>query len=141
MFKRLKYLSRQARPMTREEIDEIVAAARVRNADAEITGALVVSGNVFFQMIEGPAASIDTLFAKIRTDLRHTDVVLLGEQTDRPTRLFPAWRMERIALEATPASAVIEATLRRLSDADGDKRAEITTELSRLVAAEARAAA
>jgi len=136
-LKRLKYLSRQTRPMTRAEIDEIVATARQCNAERAITGALVATGNVFFQILEGPADAVDLVFAKIRADVRHADVICLAEQLECEGRLFPLWRMERVALEGTPASAAIEEKLRELARSDGAARYDLTRELSRMIAAEA----
>lgn len=136
---RLKYLSRQVRVMTRTEIDEIVAAARERNAERDITGALVATGNIFFQIIEGPSDAVVKLFAKIRADARHTDVVLLADQPDCKGRLFPTWRMERVALEGTQGSMVIERKLRELAKSVGPVREGLTRELSRMVASEAAA--
>ena len=140
MIKRIKYLSRQSFPMTRSEIDEIVSVARVRNAKMGITGALVVTGNVFFQVIEGPAAVIDTLFAQISADKRHRDVVCLAVQPERQERMFPQWSMERVSLENTPEAAAAEELLQRLVTAKPDESATLSDELSRLLAAQLRAA-
>lgn len=140
MIKRLKYLSRQSHPMTRSEIDEIVAAARVRNAQLGITGALVATGNVFFQIIEGPVAAIDMLFAAISADKRHRDVVCLAVQDDRQERMFPKWSMERVTLESSPEAATAEEMLRRLVAAEPEESAALSAELSRVMAAQLLAA-
>jgi blue light- and temperature-responsive anti-repressor len=140
MLKRLKYLSRQAHPMTRAEIDEIVLASCARNAMVDVTGALVVTGNVFFQILEGPSDAVDVLFAKICADDRHTDVLCLDEQSQREGRLFPDWGMTRIALGSSPGAVAIEMALRQLIECGASARVDLTGELSRMMANEARAA-
>lgn len=140
MIKRLKYLSRQSYPMTRSDIDDIANVASVRNAKVGVTGAFMVTGNVFFQVIEGPAAAVDTLFAAIAADKRHRDVMCLGVQTGRSERIFPQWSMARVALESTPEAADAEAMLVRLASAADEERATLSDELARLMASQLLAA-
>lgn len=70
----------------------IVSAARRNNPPAGITGALICRHDVYLQLIEGPAESIDALYARILEDDRHTDIRMLLEE-DMGERLFPAWAM------------------------------------------------
>ena len=70
----------------------ILSSARRNNPQLGITGALVCRHDLYLQLIEGPADSIDTLFARIVEDDRHSDVrLLLTEAMDE--RLFPNWAM------------------------------------------------
>ena len=141
MMKRLKYVSRQAQPMNRSEIEAMVAAASYANAARGITGALIVTGHVFFQILEGPTAEVDALFAKIKADPRHTDVVCLAEQDAREIRFFPYWGMRRIALEETPAAITMKTLVHQLSSTEGPEREALSAELARLMRGELRAAA
>ena len=70
----------------------ILSVARRNNAREAITGALICRDDLYLQLIEGDAAPIDALFARIRTDDRHLDVALLS-RTTVADRLFPDWAM------------------------------------------------
>lgn len=96
-MKRVKYASQYSRDLTGEEIEEIVVRAVARNSTLGITGILMTSGRLFYQVIEGPEAAIDELFAGIRSDPRHRDILLLSEETV-VERAFPDWGMRKIDL-------------------------------------------
>lgn len=70
----------------------ILATARRNNPREGITGALICRHDIYLQLIEGDAAAIDALFARISVDDRHLAVTLLNraEVTDR---VFPDWAM------------------------------------------------
>lgn len=70
----------------------ILVQARRNNARDEITGALVCRNDLYLQFIEGPAAAIDTVYAKIAADDRHSDIRLLLTDT-ADARMFPEWAM------------------------------------------------
>ena len=70
----------------------ILSAARRHNPQWGITGALICRHDVYLQLIEGPSASIDALYARILNDDRHTEIRLLLEE-EMDERLFPAWAM------------------------------------------------
>lgn len=70
----------------------ILVQARRNNARDDITGALICRQDLYLQLIEGPGAAIDTLYARIAADDRHLDVrLLLIDEVDE--RMFPAWAM------------------------------------------------
>lgn len=73
-------------------LDGILATARRNNPTQDITGALICRGDLYLQMLEGPDEAVMTLFGKIVSDDRHSNVV---KRTQRPvkTRLFGAWAM------------------------------------------------
>lgn len=97
-MKRIKYISSFARSLTQAEIDEIVTVSAQNNAQLGITGILMTAGNLFFQIIEGPKAAIDEVYAKICNDSRHSNVLLLNVEEAVPHRIFPEWSMRRIDL-------------------------------------------
>lgn len=70
----------------------ILTDARRNNRRDGITGALVCRHDIYLQMIEGEAAAIDALFARIAVDDRHLAVTKLW-QGDAAQRLFPGWDM------------------------------------------------
>lgn len=70
----------------------ILSASRRNNPQHGITGALVCRNDIYLQLIEGPGAAIDALYARILADDRHTNVELLLT-AGMGARLFPAWAM------------------------------------------------
>ncbi len=99
MFKRIKYVSRYAQPLTHAEITALADAAGQHNAARGITGALMTSGGLFFQIIEGPAEAVDELYASILRDPRHQDVLPLAIDDFLPERLYPDWGMKLVDLD------------------------------------------
>ena len=70
----------------------ILLQARRNNARDGLTGALIARGDIYLQLLEGPAAAVATTFARIAVDNRHLAVTRLSEiETD--ARLFPNWTM------------------------------------------------
>lgn len=74
-------------------LSHILLRARFNNARDGITGALICRGDLYLQLLEGPQAEIDALYAKIRVDDRHVEVRKLLQRpiTDR---MFPDWAMK-----------------------------------------------
>lgn len=73
-------------------VEEIVAISITRNANLDVTGALVFAGDRFAQLIEGPVQGINALRASIAADGRHSHVTtLLDDWTDQ--RLFAQWSL------------------------------------------------
>jgi hypothetical protein len=103
-FKRIKYVSRCARDLKPADIDAIVAVSQRNNAARGVTGAMALSGRLFYQVLEGPPDVIDALYAKIAADPRHSDVTLLRSQAQVPMRMFAKWSMRIVNLEETEAS-------------------------------------
>ncbi|MGN7870851.1 Blue light- and temperature-regulated antirepressor YcgF [Paracoccus haematequi] len=59
--------------------DEILSAARERNASRNVTGFLHRESDVFYQWLEGPAEAVREIFASIMNDPRHRNVKQLSE--------------------------------------------------------------
>lgn len=96
--KRLRYISRFAQPMQEADIEELVRAAQKHNEREDITGILVATGDLFFQIIEGPDAKIDALFGRIAADPRHREVVILSTEQGDFRRMCPDWAMRKVDL-------------------------------------------
>ncbi|HEV7434384.1 MAG TPA: BLUF domain-containing protein [Pseudorhizobium sp.] len=78
------------------QIDQIVSASEQSNARSGLTGALIASGGVFIQALEGPLGALEATFEKICLDLRHKRVNLI-ELAAAEERIFPEWSMIRVA--------------------------------------------
>ncbi len=73
-------------------LDGILLQARRNNRRDDVTGALVARGDIYLQLLEGPALAVAATFARISGDNRHLAVRLLSEIAI-DTRLFPTWTM------------------------------------------------
>lgn len=115
MFKRVRYVSRHTRPLTAEQVSEIGEDASRRNAEHGLTGVLMTSGGLFYQVLEGPPAAVDEIYRAILHDPRHTDILLLGVEEEVEAREFPDWSMQTVNLDASshvrllPLKALIKA--------------------------------
>ena len=97
-MKRIRYISKYAEPMTTQDIEALVAQAQKNNEERDITGILVTTGQLFFQIIEGPDAEIDEIFARIAADTRHQHVLVLSVEQGDLMRLCPDWSMRKVDL-------------------------------------------
>ena len=70
------------------EIERLLAIARRNNKRDGITGALLIAGTTFFQMIEGPRSCVMRTFTRIQDDPRHVDLRVIDERDDA-NRLVP----------------------------------------------------
>ncbi len=87
------YRSRAVAPMTDTDLFYLLAQARENNAKHGLSGIIVYDRGHFFQWIEGHDIALGRAWHQIRTDQRHTDVVVLIDQ-QIPTRLFEGWTMQ-----------------------------------------------
>lgn len=100
----LTYQSRAVNLLSEAELHTLLQKAQARNKAADITGLLIYDKGRFFQCLEGPADSLEMIWAAIQRDTRHTDVELLGN-SPTSTRFFANWDM-RLAQSLTSANAV-----------------------------------
>jgi len=70
----------------------ILLDARHCNARDGITGALIARQDLFLQLLEGPAESVDAAYQRISRDDRHIEVRRLTRR-ETQTRMFPGWAM------------------------------------------------
>jgi len=80
------------------DIEELASAA---NAEKNITGLLVLTGNVFLQVLEGSPRDLTTLFGNIVADKRHRAVELVTFEPIR-ARCFDEWSMRTVDLYDLP---------------------------------------
>ncbi|WP_429911816.1 BLUF domain-containing protein [Glycocaulis sp.] len=76
----------------RSELADIMAACERYNPRAGITGVLVYDRGRFIQMLEGPKAAVEDIYARICNDTRHAEVTLLLNEP-ASERLFDDWAM------------------------------------------------
>ena len=118
MMKRITYISHFAEDLSKQDIEAIGDVAIRRNQRDEITGVLLCSGGMFFQVIEGEDGRIDDLFIKILADSRHTDVLCLKTEMDVQERQFPEWSMKVFNLDET--SGILMKPVRSLIEVLGE---------------------
>jgi hypothetical protein len=99
MIKRIKYISRFDTAHTEADIQKIGEQSRANNQRLDLTGMLMASGGLFYQVLEGPAEAVDEVYGRIANDSRHTDLLLLDSE-ENVERLYPDWSMEVINLDA-----------------------------------------
>lgn len=86
------YLSRLSPGVEFDVVKDIARSARAHNPPRGITGALLFDGERFCQLLEGPAAEVRDLMARIEADPRHTALVTLHDGPRRGARMLHAWR-------------------------------------------------
>ena len=97
-MKRLTYISNFSRDLDKSEIDKIAEKSEANNAQDGLTGALFCFRNMFYQILEGDEEKLDTCFARISKDERHTDIFILKIELDVEHRNYPDWGMKTVAL-------------------------------------------
>lgn len=91
-MQQLVYISAASSPMPPHQLAELLARARLKNARLGVAGILLHDQGSFLQVLEGAAATVETLFRVIEGDPRHRRVVVLGrEPIAKPA--FGDWRM------------------------------------------------
>ena len=113
-MKRVRYISRFSADLRPGDIDQIVETSQRNNPGRKITGMLLASGDLFYQLLEGPSEQIDLLYERISKDPRHEQVILLESEIGDFERICPDWAMQKIDLtmkstaETAPISALLE---------------------------------
>lgn len=74
------------------EVDKMLATARRRNPEVNVTGALLFNEDWFVQLLEGEYDAVHSTFNRIALDPRHEAVELLVDKA-ATGRLFPEWSM------------------------------------------------
>ncbi len=88
----LVYASAATRAMERNDLGNILEAAIRHNAPAGITGMLLYVDGAFFQVLEGDAVRVHTLYDAILKDPRHASAIKLIEEPIEK-RSFSRWSM------------------------------------------------
>ncbi|BBP44562.1 hypothetical protein THMIRHAT_23080 [Thiosulfativibrio zosterae] len=88
----IAYTSHAQAPLSIEALAEVLKQARNFNTYNNITGLLLYKDGSFFQVLEGPAETVEYLYQKIKRDLRHDKVKTLY-QRPLAKRNFLDWAM------------------------------------------------
>jgi hypothetical protein len=94
MYRSRDRLPAEERP---DELGDLFATSRSNNSKRRITGALLVSGNWFVQVLEGPEREVRSLYATIAEDPRHDRVETVSE-VHAPDRVFARWSMAKLTM-------------------------------------------
>lgn len=92
MLVRLIYASRVQPNVSPTALRDILATSQKNNERDGITGALVFTGSVFLQCLEGDRAMVNKTYHRIVPDERHSDpqILAMAEITERN---FSDWSM------------------------------------------------
>lgn len=87
----------------------ILSESLNNNIQWGVTGVLAFHEGAFLQILEGPDAAVDSLFCRIRNDLRHRDVVVLAVASTS-VRRFPISSMAYVGVssEAAPIFRLLD---------------------------------
>ena len=88
---------------------DILTIARHKNHDLGVTVALMLYDDWFAQVLEGPQAVVEALFARIKADPRH-DCIRLNEAAIVPKHLFSKWIMAVVAEHHEPDHPMVATT-------------------------------
>jgi hypothetical protein len=95
---RLIYKSRASTDVvSNEAINHLVEQSAQANEARQITGLLLLSGNRFLQVLEGPYHDVNRLYGNIMRDTRHRDVELVAFEP-MESRYFEEWNMRLVDL-------------------------------------------
>ena len=83
------------------ELSRILRDARAKNAGLGVTGALMLYDGWFAQVLEGPQAAVSGLFDRIKSDSRHSGVVVL-QSGPAEKRAFDRWAMALVGEHGEP---------------------------------------
>ncbi len=81
-------------------LSQLVNQSAANNERQGITGLLLLSGDRFLQVLEGPVKFVNELYAKIINDDRHRAVELISYEP-MGTAFFYDWSMRIISLDDT----------------------------------------
>lgn len=104
----LIYASTAVSKMGQPELRVILDSARIVNAQLDVTGVLLHSDGSFFQVLEGDAEIIDSLYAKIGRDKRHKNTVLIVREPIA-SRSFADWSMGFASLTSKDVAGIVGA--------------------------------
>ena len=86
------YTSSARKPFSQDELRDLLAVSREKNARFGLSGMLLYKFGDFMQVLEGPEPAVRALLKVIQADSRHENFVKLLEGF-RNERQFPGWYM------------------------------------------------
>lgn len=99
------YVSKSARPVTADDLRQLLEGARRRNVEEGITGVLLYADGYFMQYLEGAEAALHRVYAVIKAHPLHYGLIdLVRERIE--AREFTEWSMACHVVGAGSASAM-----------------------------------
>ncbi|MCG8529006.1 MAG: BLUF domain-containing protein [Opitutales bacterium] len=89
--------------VSNETLQEIIEKGSKNNSEKDISGLLLLTGNQFLQVLEGPLEEVNQLYLKICKDTRHHHVNLLNFELIAE-RYFETWNMRLVDLWDLPGT-------------------------------------
>lgn len=86
------YISTPTRPMSTDDLMDILNTSRLNNVCLGVSGMLLYTGNAFIQILEGDEKVVEELIATIKKDPRHKDFRVI-EKKKIMTRDYADWTM------------------------------------------------
>ena len=112
MLTTLIYRSHLCKDVSYLQLEEMVAAANLKNNHNDVTGILLFNGTHFFQLLEGPEEQVQAIYQDICADTRHYNLVeLLCDYA--PARRFGKSGMEIFDLRRYERDDVLQTVLDR----------------------------
>jgi hypothetical protein len=102
----LTYTSQVSSDFREHEIPELLKTIRPANAKLQITGMLFYLGTTFLQVLEGEAPTVDSVYARVLVDKRHTQVMTISRDPIEE-RSFPNWTMDFATVDPVEAGEII----------------------------------
>nr|GFC63030.1 hypothetical protein [Tanacetum cinerariifolium] len=86
------YLSWTTGPFTDKELQQLLTCSRQRNTELAVTGILLYGNEQFLQVLEGEEEVVQGVYARIRRDARHCNVLTFANKAIGQ-RTFTDWAM------------------------------------------------
>jgi hypothetical protein len=101
-LKQSVYISKASVPFSSESLKALAESASRNNQALNVTGLLIYASGYFIQLLEGNSSDVDSLYFKIKTDSRHTDVNLIFEHyAVGSKRLCQQWSMNYFNVDSS----------------------------------------
>lgn len=93
MLHQFAYISEEEFSFTQNSLNDLLKLARKKNKQLDLTGLLLYDNGLFFQILEGPKRSIQSIENDIRSDNRHKSMDVIYRNENLFEREFGNWRM------------------------------------------------
>jgi hypothetical protein len=115
-LKRIIYVSRCDPSLSKQELNDIASKSIANNKQLNVTGILLYTTGVFYQVIEGEESVINSLYHRIQQDHRHFEVITAKEELDltESERQFSSWSMNTVNLDEDLQDNVFAQTMRKM---------------------------
>ncbi|WP_121811570.1 BLUF domain-containing protein [Mucilaginibacter kameinonensis] len=95
----LVYVSTAKKFMSDAELLDLLQAARIKNAEHNVTGMLLYSEGTFIQALEGEKENLYVIYNAITLDSRHRNIILMVSGSVEE-RIFSNWSMAFASVNA-----------------------------------------